>query len=108
MESELEGWRCLSCGYAEVTQDDIEHYLVSFLARLRFRRIMHSVNVLEQRSQVKMQVQQSGIKLTSRSGWLRPCDECGSYYTARYRWILSPDASHFEPSTNNLPLQAAN
>ncbi|MHB0935335.1 MAG: hypothetical protein ACYC6A_02995 [Armatimonadota bacterium] len=114
----LSGDRCLDCGYPEINS----YYLHQALAyellpgiiyravsspfdRDVVRRILSfEIEGLDEKYQeLSTQVRRSGIAVTSRKGWLRPCPRCSSNDTAAYRW-LENDNGVFEPSADNLPL----
>jgi hypothetical protein len=115
---ELSGWRCLACGYAEVTQRDTEWYIARHLVRrgildtcasgdlAAFFRSVLTVNLPEldaERAALSKSVLSSGLRLTAREGWLRPCPNCGGQNTAVFRWVRASRGELFVPASNNLP-----
>jgi len=113
----IQGWRCLKCGYGEVTDRDIHHYIAKeivpkyLLEACVSNRLIPTVSdLLNQNidnfddliSTVNQSVERSGIHIVKREGWMRSCSSCGSDNTAVYRWYYSN--GKFTPSKDNLPL----
>jgi hypothetical protein len=118
---DLQGWRCLSCGYEVVSNDDIERFIAGKIIREEILKALDSghleqfvESVIQQPPShnivtpdaVAIWAKQSGIELRHEKGWLRPCPKCNSNETAVYRWnLIENDNFHFESSTDNLPLR---
>lgn len=118
---QLEGWRCLTCGYSELTMRDIENYISRQMVRkgieeafksgrlVEFVQQVLSINlpgVDDERAKVKNIALKSGINVTRREGWLRPCQNCGGNDTVVYRWDKQYKSlfTKFLPASNNLPI----
>jgi len=114
----LSGDRCLDCGYSEVSSYYIHQALAYELLpgiinravspsfdRDIVRRILsfEIEGLAEKYQELSNQIMKSGIAVTNRKGWLRPCPRCSSNNTAAYRWIEN-DYGLFEPGSDNLPL----
>lgn len=119
----LQGWRCLSCGYAELSVNELESYVAHVLVRNGITQAMISSNLIyytekvfqldipevqEYRETLKKIITKSDIVISNRTGWLRPCPICNSEDTAVYRWGkqkrkgLLFHTEVFEPSEDNL------
>ena len=122
MESQLQGWRCLNCSYAEVSLYDIDFYIAEYIIRHGIidavkRSNLHGFvrdvitsgmpSMENERSTVKDAVLRSGIKIGSGGGWTRPCPRCQSMDTVVYDWqqegILG---MRFTPVAGNRPLKS--
>jgi hypothetical protein len=117
----LQGWRCLACGYQVVSDYDIEDYIAQKIIREEILKALDSgrleqfvESVIKQPPSHKIftpdavliWAQRGGIDLRHEKGWLRPCPKCNGNDTAVYRWDLIENGdSHFEPSADNLPLR---
>lgn len=114
----LEGWRCLECGYGEVTPVLIEWYLAKSRVRSWLVEVLEASTIVESttdllggnlpgigevRSAITLSVQSSRITVRGREGRMRPCPECGNEKTAVYRWEKVGDS--FAPSADNLPVE---
>ena len=106
----LHGSKCQSCGYAEVTPQEIE----TFLARQEMRpatlgafkegHLRHLVEQVlspepgweTQRADVVRKVKASRIEMRSREGWMKPCPKCGGGETEVAYWTLHGD--RFSPT----------
>jgi hypothetical protein len=112
----LTGWRCLACGFAQITSRGAR----SLIAAVEVRRVLRdgidkhspSDELLalwrdpENSNAVKMlinQAQASGIQYADGNRWMRPCPGCGSDDTCVYRW--KQDHDRFVPADDNLPLR---
>ena len=120
LHKQLRGWRCLSCGYSEVTHLDLEWFIAGHRVRRgileaipasqldAFVRAMLALNAPEldgERADLAKAASLSGIQITAREGWLRPCPACGGRDTAVYRWIRRNGEGPFTPADENLPLR---
>jgi len=118
--SMLQGWRCLACGYGEVSDSDMENFIARMMGpQLLFdaavsghlietvqQLIRADLDELEQmRAKVGQRAIASGLKIQNRTEWMRPCPACGSQDTAVYRWY--PSGNEFVAGTDNLPLQVS-
>lgn len=115
-EPPFEGWRCLICGHGEATVFDIERWVAKVVPiniadaglgseRNMVERILNG-NVDgagEARSTIKNSALVSDIKVTDRSGILRPCPSCGAADTAVYRWVTGGET--LQPADNNLAIR---
>lgn len=117
----LQGWRCLLCGYSEVSARDLEYLIArSEVPTMVFRacatltlddlvdRILRLdiPGITKTRRELNQAVTASGISLSKRDGWMRPCPNCQKDETAIYRWELArSEQMCFEPSNDNLPLR---
>jgi hypothetical protein len=118
---ELQGWRCLACGHAEVSTQDVEYALAQALipglvfqgcqtrtlSQLVDRVLKQEVpGADEARGEVLSAIAASGIKVAEREGWMRPCPSCRCENTAVYRWKLAPGSSaRFVPAEDNLAMR---
>ena len=118
----LQGWRCLNCGYAEVSPYDIDFYIAHYLIREGVIEAVKRSNLqsfvrdvitsgmpsmVNERSRVKDAVLHSGIKIVSRDDWMRPCPVCQSMDTAVYDWREKGTLrKRFVPSASNLALKS--
>lgn len=122
----LQGYRCLDCGYSEITEYEIECYISkrvvgemirSAINRDELLNVVKKIHSLEidglekEREKVKRLASESSITVTQREGWLRPCPKCDTDNTAVYRWVTKEKKSFFwknrilfTPSQDNLPL----
>lgn len=124
---QIQGWRCLCCGYAELSLYELECYVARVLVRKSiidamlsntivqytkkvFQQDIQEVN--EYRENLKEDIMKSNINISNRKGWLRPCPRCGSEDTAVYRWEkekrrkwLFLQVGTFVPSADNLKLR---
>lgn len=119
----LQGWRCLSCGYAELSVNELENYVAHILVRNGITQAMISKLIYytektfqldipeaqEYRENLKKLITKSNIAISNRTGWLKPCPKCSSENTAVYRWEkqrkrkgLFFQTEVFEPSEDNL------
>jgi len=123
----LQGWRCLSCGYAEVSLNELENFVSSSLVRKGVIQAMLSNNLVhytkktaqldipdayDYRGNLKKMAIRSNIAISNRLGWLRPCPKCSSEDTAVYRWEkrktrkwLLFQVDIFKPSEDNLKIR---
>lgn len=99
---QLDGWRCLNCGYLETQVDGVDRFLARAvlpgeISRAKTESDLISVvemvlsnpfsEIQKMREQVNAQIVESGIALTERNGWMRPCPHCGSNETEVCYWI---------------------
>lgn len=112
----LSGWRCLSCGCAQINsgglralaaaievrqclRDGITHLSASEALLALWRAPEHSCAI-----QTLADIAgRSGIRYANGDGWLRPCPDCRGEDVRLYRWVVDDD--RFVPSQDNLPLQ---
>jgi hypothetical protein len=116
----LSGWRCLTCGYSEVSPASIDAFIageripeMAFTACVE-RTLVHLIDsVLRMeisaltacRPDLSSAAERSGIRVQNRDGWMRPCPECESDNTAVYRWLFKIGPNRFEPAKDNLPMR---
>ncbi|WP_321515970.1 DUF6966 domain-containing protein [Marinifilum fragile] len=119
----IQGWRCLECGYGEVSKVEIESYIANKFVPILLRQKIESgdvckiVNiseltieeqVVEHRRKVISAVEKSEIRLIERADkWMQPCPNCDSDNTAVYRWNFNEnsDLGEITPSSDNLKLK---
>lgn len=114
----LQGWACRDCAYCEITHRDTDSFLAPRLVDPMVRDGMLNSDVVsvvdrvlalnipcltERRSQVLEQAESSGIHVSKRTGWMRPCPHCGENNTCVYRWVHLERG--FVPSSDNLKLK---
>ena len=118
--AQVQGWRCLRCGYGEINSYNIEDYLAKVLlpkllknakTEQKLKALVDSAftiefdGVDEKRKEIKQLILNSDIRIIDREGWMRPCPNCSSDNTAVYRWELKEKL--FTGSKDNLPLKNA-
>jgi hypothetical protein len=117
----LQGWRCLCCGYSEVSAEDLDWYIAQDVvpgmvfracATLTLDHLIDRIlrlkipGIAKARRELSAAVTSSGISLRKRAGWMRPCPDCGKDDAAAYRWrLVSNERKRFEPTDDNLPLK---
>jgi len=112
----LSGWRCLVCGYGQITSRDARSLIAAVDVRRSLRdgidRRSPSDALLslwrnpENSKAIQALIdkaQTSGIQYTEEDRWMRPCPGCGSGDTCVYRW--RQDHDRFIPADDNLPLR---
>jgi hypothetical protein len=118
-EPVLSGWRCLNCGYAQVSRRHLDAFIADdILPGMVFHacetctlnQLVDQVlagdlaDITDRREQVAEALRRSNISLSDSDEWMRPCPSCGSYNTAVYRWKRSAvREAQFEPTDDNLP-----
>ncbi|MGI1659682.1 MAG: DUF6966 domain-containing protein [Desulfitobacterium sp.] len=119
---QIQGSRCLSCGYSELTMYDIENFISRRLVRNGIEQAIKSDKLVEfvpqvlsvslpgikdEREKIKNIALRSGISVTTRDGWVRPCPQCGNNDTAVYRWDKQGKSwfTKFVPASNNLSIK---
>ncbi len=121
LSTQLHGWRCLDCGYAETSPRRIEQFLVqevlpaaiaSIGQASGLRSAVDATLALDfpglqaSRERLTTAVLGSQIHVQDRKGWVRPCPNCGSDHTAMYRWqYAAAEQPPFRPAADNLPLK---
>ncbi len=125
--SNIQGWRCLECGYSELNSTDIDSYIasyiiiddiVSFIEQQDLKAVvehiwcMDSPRIEQERQLIRSIAKGSNINISNRVGWLRPCPICKSDDTAVYRWnlvrrtrLFNRNVAAFIASKDNLPLK---
>jgi hypothetical protein len=117
----LQGWRCLNCGYEVVSNYEIERFIARKIIREEILKALDSghleqfvESVIQQppshkiftSDAIAIWAQRNGIDLRHEKSWLRPCPKCNGNDTAVYRWNLIENGDfRFEPSADNLPLR---
>lgn len=97
----LEGWRCLDCGYSDVSSVDIEYYIAFRLVRQGLLQSIVKSRVQDfveqvlankifgaeiERARVRGLLGPSGIEVHTTNKWMCHCPVCKSIHTAVYRW----------------------
>jgi hypothetical protein len=116
----LQGWRCLQCGYSEISHQAIDLFIAENLVPELIVRDWNSSPLIdlvdkvlafkiptsdEARLLLTDAANSSDMIIRERTGWMRPCPKCEHDGTAVYRWQLEPLLPlHFKPSVDNLPL----
>lgn len=109
----IQGWRCASCGHAEITDTDIEWWAARILVpayvsdssleqdpELVFAILSGQlIGAAESRADVIARAHASGIHYTFRDGIMRPCPACESEDTADFRWIFAGGGLHADVET---------
>jgi len=119
-EPVLSGWRCLHCGYAQVSRRNVDTFIADdILPDMVFHaceacmlnQLVDQVlavdlaDITDRRDQIAQALRHSNISLSDSEEWMRPCPSCGSDDTAVYRWKRSAKReAQFEPTVDNLPL----
>ncbi len=114
----LTGWRCLACGYAQITTRSARSLIAAVEVRKAIRdgidqhspadallALWRSAEDLDIICNVAKKAQMSGIYQAEGDRWMRPCPSCGSDDTCAYRWRQDHDG--FVPTYNNLPLRSS-
>lgn len=98
----LDGWHCLSCGYIETQTDKVEEYLARTVLPKKISKAKTANDLIrivdmalngttteiqKLRDQINTCIVNSGIAVTNRQGWVRPCPQCGSNDTEVCYWI---------------------
>lgn len=98
----LDGWRCSSCGYLETQADRVESFLARTVLPMEISRAKTesdliyivdmalsgaSPEIQTMRDEINARIVNSGIAITDRQGWMRPCPHCGSNSTEVCTWI---------------------
>ena len=120
---EIEGWRCLECGYSEISKNGIESYIANkFVPHILKEKIeneelatiskIEELQSLEQvvinRNKIISTIKKSEIELTEKTDkWSEPCPSCKSENKAVYRWnfIENSELKQIIPSGNNLKIK---
>lgn len=97
----LSGWRCLHCGYAQVSHRNIEAFIADDILpamifhaceTLTLDQLVDRVlagelaDIEERREHMAEALRRSNISLSDCEGWMRPCPSCGSDDTKVYYW----------------------
>lgn len=122
-ENEIQGWRCLECGYSEISEIEIESYIASkFVPHIlkekienkelttisEIKQLRNLSQVVNHRNNVISTIKNSKIVLIEKADkWMQPCPSCKSKNTAVYRWnyIENSELKEIIPSENNLKLK---
>lgn len=98
----LDGWHCLSCGYLETQPDKVEDYLARTVLPKKISQAITDSDLIriidialsgttteiqKLRDQINTRIVNSGIAVTNRQGWVRPCPQCGINDTEVCYWI---------------------
>ncbi len=120
----IQGWRCLECGYSEISKVAIETFVSNKMVPtiltekikngnvksiLDISELKNNKQVEELRSKIISATENSGIKLTEGDGkWTLPCPKCKSDDKAAYRWIYQKNFEEEKliPSNDNLKLKS--
>jgi hypothetical protein len=102
---EIQGWRCLKCGYGRITRADIDNFIAPKLLKSMMLRAINNNLLLEcgedvlnlnipnrkdEYLRIKKLVISSGITIDENCfGWMRPCPNCNDNNTAIYRWKVN-------------------
>jgi hypothetical protein len=111
----LTGWRCLTCGHAQVTSRGLRSLIAAIEVREALRNGVAKRTPAESllalwRSPEDTKIlrlfieraESSGIEYSESEEWMRPCPACGSDNTCVYRW--RDDGARFVSAADNLPL----
>jgi hypothetical protein len=119
----IEGWRCLECGYSEISKIGIESYIANkFVPHILKEKIenneldtiteIRELRNLEQvviiRNNIISTIKNTEIELTEKTDkWTEPCPSCESKNKAVYRWnyIGNSELKQIIPSENNLKIK---
>ena len=117
---EIQGWRCLECGYSEISKNGIESYIANkFVPHIlkekiekgeltsisKIKELRNLEKVVIKRNELISTIKKSEIKLTEKTDkWKKPCPSCNSENKAVYRWnfIENSEIKEIIPSENNL------
>ena len=118
---DLQGWRCLNCGFQVVSDCEMDRFIARRVVREWIREALNSgklvelvESVIQKRpvhelfnpETVSAWLKRSGINMRTGKDWFRPCSSCGSDDTAVYHWALNQEREvKFEPHADNLPLR---
>ena len=113
----LSGWRCLTCGHAQVTARGVRSLIAAIEVRRALRdgitkrtpsdTLLELWRAPEDSEAVRLLVERArarGIGHSDTDGWMRPCPACGSDDTCVYRW--RDGGARFVPTEDNLPLRS--
>lgn len=106
----LSGWRCLSCGYSQISSHDARAFIAAANVRdalgaginllLKLWKGPEDAKALQDLSDL---AKQSKIHVTEDKSWMRPCPSCKGNDTCVYRWQL--ENGSFLPTADNLPMK---
>jgi hypothetical protein len=118
---EIQGWRCLDCGFGKVTKTNIENFIAPKVLKSMMIRAINNNSLLEcvedvlnlnipnrekEYLKAKELVVRSGITVEEiNAEWMRPCPNCHNNNTAVYRWKVSKGLigkSRLIPAESNL------
>lgn len=118
-QGQIQGWRCLLCGYGQVSKLDIRYSVaeamvpvllfeaaeVGSLEKLVSEALgLRIQGVKEAEARSKEVIESANIKVVdAQRGFMRPCPHCGEEDTAVYRWSIK--GAVVSPSDDNLPLK---
>ncbi len=116
----VQGGRCMTCGYAEVTMRDIDHFvagltlheaLASALPALEAAPLVDAALQCDvpgadlARNRLREALMRRGLEVSARRSTLERCPSCEGDATCVYRWRLTDDGQ-LEATRDNLPLRA--
>ena len=120
--TQIQGWRCLVCGYSAISEWDIDYFITHRVVQEAVREAAADAQLLalvksmvEQRPNIDPRsrtallawIKNGGITVRTDRDWMRPCPACESLDTAVYRWRFAKEHSEkFVPSDDNLPLRS--
>lgn len=101
----LQGWKCRSCGYADVSPHEIETYLARRESKPAILKALKESNLSQlvqsvlsptlgfetARDRLVQQIRASAIAIATREGWMRPCPVCGGGDTEVTYWTSRDD-----------------
>jgi hypothetical protein len=106
----LSGWRCLLCGYSQISSYDARAFIAAADVRhalgaginllLKLWKGPEDAKALQDLSDL---AEQSKIHVTEDKSWMRPCPSCKGNDTCVYRWQL--ENGSFLPAADNLPMK---
>jgi hypothetical protein len=112
----LQGIRCLNCGHARVSLDNLACFQAAITVRKLlqegiqnrdlFRRVTsywESYSAQRETASLQILLAPSQIEFQMIHDMMRPCPSCDSRDTAIYRWNLKGQT--FVPCSDNLPLR---
>lgn len=124
-DNQIQGWRCLQCGYSELKERNVDTYIAPAIVEARLNEALSENEICEcimelltgkdsriesERENMVKAIDKSGIQYVSYEGFLRPCPNCNSEDTAVYRWnvnksIVSKVPDRLIAAQNNLPIR---
>ncbi|QDU26892.1 hypothetical protein ETAA8_19760 [Anatilimnocola aggregata] len=122
-EVKISGFRCLACGYAEITSRDIDTAIANAIVPILLFEACERSTLLDaikrvlalelpdledRRNRLITAAQASNVQIASRETWMRPCPNCRADDSAIYRWTyVDGSPPKLSPTLDNSRLRAS-